>query len=163
MISDPVCTARCRGVSFDESWTLELTLACTLMRKRTLSISEFWTATWRKLRPLLSTWTETDVWGQRRWMLEVSTLPQSALALCYLLGSTGLPLQNSLSCLVILVRHCAGEGSHSLTISNVKTDVWMQNKELNNDIVLVANGGVDRSSALCILTEKKEFSNRRLE
>lgn len=56
MISEPACTARCKGVSLEASWTLEFTLAWTLIRKSTLSISEFWTATWRKFRPLLSTW-----------------------------------------------------------------------------------------------------------
>lgn len=61
MISDPAWTARWRGVSLAASWTLELTLALTLMRNRTLSMSEFCTATWRKLRPLLSTWTKNKL------------------------------------------------------------------------------------------------------
>lgn len=55
MISEPAWTARCRGVNLEASWTLEFTLAWTLIRNKTLSMSEFWTATWRKFRPLLST------------------------------------------------------------------------------------------------------------
>lgn len=61
MISDPAWTARWRGVSLAASWTLELTLAWTLMRNNTLSMSEFCTATWRKLRPLLSTCVEAGI------------------------------------------------------------------------------------------------------
>lgn len=60
MISEPACTARWRGVSLAASWTLELTLAWTLIKNRTLSMSEFWTATCRKFLPLLSTWREAD-------------------------------------------------------------------------------------------------------
>lgn len=41
IISEPAWTARCKGVNLDASWTLELTLAWTLIRNRTLSISEF--------------------------------------------------------------------------------------------------------------------------
>lgn len=41
MISEPAWTARCKGVSLEASWTLEFTLAWTLIRNRTLSMSEF--------------------------------------------------------------------------------------------------------------------------
>lgn len=61
MISEPAWTARCRGVNLEASWTLEFTLAWTLIRNKTLSISEFWTATWRKFRPLLSTYNNKQV------------------------------------------------------------------------------------------------------
>ncbi len=71
---------------------------------------------------------------------------------CYLFSSTWLPLQDGLCCFVVLVRHCAGEGGHSLTVTNVETNVRMGNEELYDDVVLVANGSMDGSSALCILT-----------
>lgn len=70
MISEPAWTARCRGVNLEASWTLEFTLAWTLIRNKTLSMSEFWTATWRKFRPLLSTYNNKQV----RTTLLVSSL-----------------------------------------------------------------------------------------
>lgn len=72
---------------------------------------------------------------------------------CYLLSSPRLPLENSLCCFVVLVRHGTGEGGHSLTVAHVETNVRMGNEELYNDVVLVANGSMDGSPALCILTE----------
>lgn len=66
----------------------------------------------------------------------------------YLFGSTWLPLENSLCRFIVLVRHGAGKGGHSLTVANVETNVWMGNEELYNDIVLVANSSMDGSSAL---------------
>lgn len=47
--------ARWRGISFLESWVGEFTLAWTLIRNSTLSMSLFCMAVWRKLNPLLST------------------------------------------------------------------------------------------------------------
>lgn len=130
MISDPAWTARWRGVSLAASWTLELTFAWTLMRNKTLSMSEFCTATWRKLRPLLSTWTERHLRSG-----EINTVTVHNLVLQwdkwvhlyqrYLFSSTWLPLEDSLCCLVVLVRHGTGEGGHSLTVANVETNVWM--------------------------------------
>ena len=160
MISDPAWTARWRGVSLAASWTLELTLAWTLMRNSTLSMSEFCTATWRKLRPLLSTWTETE----RQWWGAIVTLTVQhvrgsrvtklvQLCQCYLFCSTWLPLEDSLCCFIVLVCHGTGEGGHPLTVANAETNVWMGNEELYDDIVLVANGSMDGSSAFCVLTE----------
>ena len=56
MISEPESTARWRGARRLESSTLEFTLACTLIRNSTLSMSLLVIAMCRKLRPLLSTW-----------------------------------------------------------------------------------------------------------
>lgn len=70
----------------------------------------------------------------------------------YLLSSTRLPLEDRLCCLIVLVRHGAGEGGHSLAVTDVETNVRMGNEELYNDVVLVANGSMDGSPALCILT-----------
>lgn len=81
----------------------------------------------------------------------------------YLLSSTWLPLQDSLRCLVVLVRHGTGEGSHSLTVAYVETNVWMGNEELYDDVVLAADGSVDGSPALCILTEMDRHRIKRLE
>lgn len=72
---------------------------------------------------------------------------------CYLFSSTWLPLEDSLCCLVVLVCHGTSKWRHSLTITNVETYVWMGNEELYDDIVLVANGSMNGSSALCILTK----------
>lgn len=71
---------------------------------------------------------------------------------CYLFSSTWLPFENSLCRLIVLVCHGTSERCHPLTVANVKTYVWMGNEELYNDVVLAANGSMDRSSALCILT-----------
>lgn len=73
----------------------------------------------------------------------------------YLFCSTWLPLQNSFCCLIVFVRHGAGEGGHSLTVTDVKTDVRMGDEELYDDTVLVADGSMDRGSTLCILAKKK--------
>lgn len=72
----------------------------------------------------------------------------------YLFCSTWFPLQNSFCCLIVFVRHGAGEGGHSLTVTDVKTDVWMGDEELYDDTVLVADGSMDRGSTLCILAKK---------
>lgn len=54
IISLPVWTLKCNGVSWLASWTRLFTFTLTVRRNRTLSISPFWTAIWRKFRPLLS-------------------------------------------------------------------------------------------------------------
>ena len=54
IISEPALTAKCSGVLWEESWILELTLADTPMRNKTVSTSTFCIARWRKFRPLES-------------------------------------------------------------------------------------------------------------
>lgn len=81
----------------------------------------------------------------------------------YLFSSTWLPLEDSLCCLIVLVRHGTGEGGHSLTVANVEANVWMGNEELYNDVVLAANGSMDGSSAFCILTGMDRHRIKRLE
>lgn len=92
-----------------------------------------------------------------------ATVRQTDLCQRYLLSSTWLPLQDSLRRLIVLVRHGTGEGGHSLTIANVETDVWMGYEELYDDVVLAANGSMDGSSALCILTEMNRHRMKHLE
>lgn len=72
----------------------------------------------------------------------------------YLFSSTWLPLEDGLCCLIVLVCHSTGKGGHSLAVTNIEANVWMRNKELYNDVVLAANGSMDGSSSLCILTEE---------
>ena len=74
----------------------------------------------------------------------------------HLLGGAGFPLDDGLRCLVVLVRHGAGEGGHSLTVADVEANVRVGNEELYDDPVLVADGNVDGCSTLRILAEDKE-------
>lgn len=46
----------------------------------------------------------------------------------HLFSSTWLPLQDRFCCFVVLVRHGAGERSHSLTVADVEPDFWMGNE-----------------------------------
>lgn len=78
-----------------------------------------------------------------------------------LLGGAGLPLDDGLGCLVVLVRHGAGEGRHSLAVTDVETDVRVGNEELNDDAVLVADGDVDGRPAFSILAGDEERSVRK--
>lgn len=78
------------------------------------------------------------------------------LCSAYLFGSTRLPLQDSLCCFIVLVSHRAGEGRHPLTVANAETNVGMRNEELYDDVVLVADGGMDRGPAFCILAERNK-------
>lgn len=73
----------------------------------------------------------------------------------YLLCGTWLPLQDGFCRLVVFVRHGTGEGCHSLAVADVQANVRVGDEELDDDAVLVADGGVDRSSALCILAKIK--------
>lgn len=60
------------------------------------------------------------------------------------------------------MRHGAGEGGHSLTVTDVEADVRVGNEELYDDAVLVADGDVDGCSAFRILPdEKKSFKTTR--
>ena len=78
---------------------------------------------------------------------------KTGLYLRYLFSSAWLPLEDSFCCLIVLVCHSTGKGGHSLTVTNVKTNFWMGNEELYDDIVLVADGSMDGGSTLCILSE----------
>lgn len=71
----------------------------------------------------------------------------------HLLGGAGLPLDDGLRCLVVLVRHGAGEGGHSLAVPDVEANVRVGNEELYDDTVLVADGNVDGCSAFRILAD----------
>lgn len=71
----------------------------------------------------------------------------------HLLGGARLPLDDGLRCLVVLVRHGAGEGGHSLAVPDVEANVRVRNEELYDDAVLVADGNVDGRSAFRILAE----------
>lgn len=73
----------------------------------------------------------------------------------YLFGGASFPLDDCLCCLVVLVRHGAGKGGHSLTVTDVEANVWVGNEELYDDAVLVADGNVDGCSAFRILAEDK--------
>lgn len=74
----------------------------------------------------------------------------------YLFGGARFPLDDRLCCLVVLVRHGAGEGGHSLTVTDVEANVRVGNEELYDDAVLVADGNVDGCSAFRILAEDKK-------
>lgn len=78
-----------------------------------------------------------------------------------LFSGARLPLDDGLCCLVVLVRHGAGEGGHSLTVTDVEADVRVGNEELDDDAVLVADGNVDGCSAFSILAEDKERTLRQ--
>lgn len=86
----------------------------------------------------------------------------------HLFGGAGFPLDDRLCGLVVLVRHGAGEGGHSLTVTDVEANVWVGYEELYDDAVLVADGNVDGCSAFRILAEdkgekKKGFKRTPLE
>ena len=55
IISEPASAARCSPVFDWLSFTREFIFTLTLINERTVSISEFCTAMWRKFLPLLST------------------------------------------------------------------------------------------------------------
>lgn len=96
-------------------------------------------------------WSCTDRVGEPRCV----TGRRVALGRHYLLCGTWLPLQDGFCRLIIFVRHGAGEGRHSLAVADVEANVRVGDEELDDDAVLIADGGVDRSSALCILTKIK--------
>lgn len=102
--------------------------------------------------------TELEVNGRRKGIIwEKHGLQR------HLLGGARLPLDDSLCCLVVLVRHGAGEGGHSLTVTDVEANVRVGNEELYDDAVLVADGNVDGCSAFRILArgqEKKSFKKK---
>lgn len=80
----------------------------------------------------------------------------------YLLSSTWLPLQDGFCRLIVFVRHGAGEGCHSLAVADVETNVRVGDEQLDDDAVLIADGSVDRGSALCILAKKTEQKNKSI-
>lgn len=80
----------------------------------------------------------------------------------YLLGSTWLPLQDGFCRLIVFVRHGTGEGCHSLAVADVETNVRVGDEELDDDAVLIADGSVDRGSALCILAKKTKQKNKSI-
>lgn len=80
------------------------------------------------------------------WLLKSDWL------LNHLLSGARLPLEDGLCCLVVLVRHGAGERRHALAVADAQSDVRVGDEQLDDDVVLVANGGVDGSSALRVLT-----------
>lgn len=94
--------------------------------------------------------TEFEVNG--RWKLIIGEYPRLQQ---YLFGGASFPLDDCLCCLVVLVRHGAGKGGHSLTVTDVEANVRVGNEELYDDAVLVADGNVDGCSAFRILAEDK--------
>lgn len=92
-------------------------------------------------------------WSQRRrkpFTLFTGEVQQN------LFSRAGFPLDDGLRRLVVLVRHGAGEGGHSLTVPDVETNVRVGNEQLYDDAVLVADGNVDGRSTLGILGEDKQ-------
>jgi hypothetical protein len=74
-----------------------------------------------------------------------------------LFGSPGLSLEDGLCSLVVFVCHGAGKGGHAQAITRVQTYVRVGYELLDDDIVLVANGNVDRRSALCVLGRHSSY------
>lgn len=81
----------------------------------------------------------------------------------HLLGGPGLPLQDGLGRLVVLVGHGAGKGGQALPVSHVQVDVGVRDQQLNDDAVLVADGHVDRRSSFCILWGQRTDFNVRMK
>lgn len=100
--------------------------------------------------------TELEVNGRRKLIVR-----EDGGLRAYLFGGAGLPLDDGLRCLVVLVRHGAGEGGHSLTVTDVEANVRVGNEQLYDDAVLVADGNVDGCSAFRILAEEKKLLLKR--
>lgn len=106
MISLPVCTHRCKGVTWLASWTRVLTLTWTVRRKRRLSISPVWTATWRKFRPRWSSWKQNKV---RR---------KSKERRIYLISCLRFTFKNEIRCFIIFRNNRTSKCRLLLFISN---------------------------------------------
>lgn len=88
----------------------------------------------------------------------------------HLLSCSRLSFEDGLGSLVVLVGHGAGKGCHALTVTQIETDVWMRDEQLDDDGVLVADGHVHRRPALRVLrahththTEVTEQQRKRKE
>lgn len=97
MISLPVWTHKCNGVNWLASWTRVFTFTWRGRRKSTLSISAFWTAIWRKFRPLLSIWNQERV---RWWSSDSCSSRVSHLFSC-----SWFTFQYQICCFIIFCRH----------------------------------------------------------